>query len=217
MIKPNGYDSTVSSLGYVKPIELGGHKMVIKELTETTGRANQPVVVIKLDTSNQDRDPHYYSDRYIEDNKPDKKWPHAGTFYLNVYERGTNNCSRQFKTFCESVEKSDPAGQFKVNFDVEDFGAQFQGRLIGGIIGDEIGFYNGAETKLRKVRFFCPYNEAYKQRAPEPLYTDEWKKARENYAIPSTPSANLNVGAANSSLPDDFMMMPDDAEELPFN
>lgn len=48
MNKPNNYDNTQAA-GEFTPVELGGHKLIIKQVTETTSKNGKPMIVVLFD------------------------------------------------------------------------------------------------------------------------------------------------------------------------
>ena len=130
MIKPADYDR-VSAYGEFTPLELGGHICQIMSVEETTSSTGKNMLIISLDTAQQDKQPGYYMEQWKNDDRQDKKWG-CRVFQL-VLDKG-GNTSRGLKTFITAVEKSNPG--FQVQWG-DGFAACFKGRLIGGVFGRE--------------------------------------------------------------------------------
>lgn len=81
MQKPNDYDNTQAQGEYI-PVELGGHKLVIKQVTETTSKTGKPMIVVCFDFAPDDVQPGYFMEQFKNDIRPDKKWPNQATQYI---------------------------------------------------------------------------------------------------------------------------------------
>ena len=163
MLKPKNYDNV--SAGNFTPIELGGHRMMIKTVGERTNKSGGDMIVVVFDFDKTDKQPEYFKKAFMDDVRPDKKWPNSGTNYINVLDMKTGDCSRNFKAFCTCVENSNPG--FKINWDAKDFGVQFKGLKIGGVFGRVENEYNGKTTLQHKLRWFCDYGKADSQKTPQ--------------------------------------------------
>lgn len=130
MLKPNDYDH-VTAYGEFTPLELGGHICQIMSVEETTSSTGKDMLIISLDTAQQDKQPGYYMEQWKNDDRQDKKWG-CRVFQLVLGKDGNTN--RGLKTFITAVEKSNPG--FQVQWG-DGFAACFKGRLIGGVFGRE--------------------------------------------------------------------------------
>ena len=142
MQKPQNYEQTQAAGEFIN-IELGGHYLVIKQVEEMTNKNGKPMIKISFDTADNDKQPHYFADRFRNDIRPDKKWPNNGVYYMNT-EDSEEKCSRTFKGFTTSVEKSNPG--FSVQWG-DGFAACFKNKLVGGIFREELGVYNDKEMR----------------------------------------------------------------------
>ena len=104
MNKPNNYENTQAAGDY-KPIELGGHILEIKKVEETMARSGRPMLRIFFDMARTDKQAGYFAQQFKDDIRPDKKWPFGGTAYI-LTEDADGNCTKTFKGFITSVEKS---------------------------------------------------------------------------------------------------------------
>lgn len=205
MIKPNNYDNTTAA-GEFTPIELGGHILVIKEVLEMTSKTGKPMLKISFDTASTDKQPNYFMEQYRNDTRQEKKWAANGSTYMMVEDKD-GNCSRNFKTFITSVEKSNKG------FDVQwgaGFSACFKEKLVGGVFGIVNDFYENKAIKKRQLRWFRSTEGVNEAEVPNETETTAYKNAFTN--TQSSPFGNVPTDANG------FMDIPEGIdEELPFN
>ena len=198
MQKPNGYDEAKAS-GEFTPVELGGHQLIIKQVSEKQNKNGQPMIVVLFDFAQNDKQPGYFMEQFKNDIRPDKKWSNQATQYINVYD-SDGNTSRSFKTFTTCVEHSNNG--FKTQWG-DNFCQQFKDKKIGGVFGEQMDYYNGDEKKKRVLRWFVSSDKVADAQVPEISESQAYK----NY------KANANIASTNG-----FMNIPDGIdEELPFN
>ena len=142
MKKPNNYENTQVQ-GEFTPVELGGHKLVIKKVEERMSKTNRPMIVVYFDFAPGDKQAGYFEEVFANDIRPEKKWPNQGTNYI-LTEDNDGNCSRSFKTFLTCVEHSNNG--FETQWG-DNFGQQFKNKLVGGVFGIQMDFYNGSQIK----------------------------------------------------------------------
>ena len=192
MLKPNNYDNV--STGDFTPIDLGGHHLVIKAVEETRSKGGRAMLKVSFDMAKNDRQAGYMTNEYKNDIRPDKKWPHAGTQYI-LTEDNEGNCSKSFKSFITSFEKSNNCSAVWG----DKFAAQFKGKRIGGVFGEVENEYNGKTSMRHELRYFCDDSKADAAGIPQPKYL---------------PNTNRTAPAPDSS---GFMAIPDGAgDEIPF-
>ena len=203
MNKPDGYEQTRAAGEFI-PIECGGHFLVIKQVEEMQTRTGKPMVKISFDTADNDKQPHYFADQFRNDIRPDKKWPANGITYIQTEDQD-GKCSRSFKGFTTSAEKSNPG--FSVQWG-DRFCETLKNKLIGGIFREELGVYNNKETHQRKLAWFCGNDKVEAAPVPDVFETKEHKSWKD--------SGGITTAAPDSS---GFMNIPDGItdEELPFN
>ena len=192
MQKPGGYDEAKVS-GERIQIRLGGHHCVIKQVTEKKAKTGKDMIVVLLDFDKADDQPDLFGTSFKNDDRPEKKWPFAGSKYIMVNDyNDPSKTSSAFKTFCTCVEKSNNC---KITWGGNDWGSQFKGKKIGAVYGNVENEYEGRITMRQEIRWFCK--------------TDAVDGA-------SVPEDKLLPGSAASqpSQPTDFMPIPDD--EIPF-
>lgn len=201
MNKPNNYDNTQAA-GEFTPVELGGHKLIIKQVTETTSKNGKPMIVVLFDFAPDDKQPGYFMEQFKNDIRPDKKWPNQATNYI-LTEDNDGNCNRSFKTFMTCVEHSNKGFETKWG---DNFGQQFKNKLIGGVFGPQMDFYNNKEIQKRVLRWFISVDRIADATVPEMSETQAYKNHKNGYPAGAIPSG------------DGFMNVPDGVdEELPFN
>lgn len=203
MKKPNSYEETQAQGEYI-PVELGGHRMIVKQVSEKMSKNGKPMLVVLFDFAPDDGQAGYFSKQFADDIRPEKKWPNQATQYILV-EDGDGNCSRSFKTFCTCVENSNTG----FSCWKEDDTFNFQGiknKKVGGVFGPQMDYYNGRELEKRVLRWFVSMDKVDEARIPDVSETQAYKNHIGGY-----PSASKPVG-------DGFMNIPDGIdEELPFN
>lgn len=194
MQKPTGYDETKAS-GEFTPVELGGHYCVIKQVTEQQSSTGKDMIVVLLDFCAPDAQEGYFSDQFNNDDRDEKKWPFAGSKYIMVNDyNDPNKTSRQFKTFCTCVEKSN---NFTIQWGGKDWSKQFKGKKIGAVYGAEEHEYDGKVSMRHLLKWFCNF--------------DSVKTAK----IPATKYLANTTATATGEVP--FVNVPEGVEEeIPF-
>ena len=201
MQKPNNYDNTQAQGDYT-PVELGGHKLIIKQVNETNSKKGKPMIVVLFDFATDDSQPGYFTKQFKDDIRPDKKWPNQATQYI-LTEDENGDCSRSFKTFMTCVEHSNSG--FVTQWG-DAFEKQFKNKKIGGVFGLQMDYYNGREVEKRVLRWFISMDKVSDAKVPDMSETQAYKNHINGYAPGSTPAG------------DGFMNIPDGIdEELPFN
>lgn len=182
MNKPNGYEETYA--GEFVPVQLGGHTAVIKGLEETTSKNGKPMIKVAIDFDDNDSQPEYFNNLFQADDRPDRKWPFNAVQYI-LTEDKDGKCSRSFKSFVSSVERSNNsecvwgAG----------FAKWFLNKRIGVVYGAVEEEYNGNISTRNRIRFFCQYDKAKDARVPEPKLLNNRPVLNEGFmSIPETQS-----------------------------
>ena len=198
MQKPTGYDEAKAS-GDFTPVELGGHYLVIKQVSERKNKNGGDMIVVFFDFAQNDKQAGYFMEQFKNDIRPDKKWSNQATQYINVLD-SDGNTSKAFKTFTTCVEHSNPG--FTTQWG-DNFCQQFKDKKIGGVFGEQMDYYNGDEKKKRVLRWFVSSDKVSDAKIPEISETQAFKNYKTNAGIAST---------------NGFMNIPDSIEdELPFN
>lgn len=202
MNKPQNYDST-SAAGDYEKIKLGGHKMVIKQVSEKESQGGLDMLVILFDFAEGDEQAGYFMKQFENDIRPDKKYPNAGTNYM-IIDENVDYGVRNLKTFITCVEKSNPG--FTVKWG-DNFGQQFKSKLIGGVFGVEKDWYDNREINRHKLARF---------RSIEGINDADIPKERTTKAYDDHLKGEAIMGANPAGT--GFMNIPDGIdEELPFN
>lgn len=203
MRRPNNYDEAKVQ-GEYTPVELGGHKMVIKSVEERMTKTNRPMLVVYFDFAPGDKQAGYFMESFKNDIRPDKKWPNQGTAYV-VAEDAEGNCTSQLKTLCTCTEHSNAGFEcWKPDGTLDIVG--MKNKLIGGVFGPQKDYYNGRELDKRVLRWFVSMDKVDEAAVPEEMETQAYKNHAGGYPAGSTSAGN------------GFMNIPDGIdEELPFN
>ena len=146
MNKPQGYDDVEVGGGDYTPIELGGHKLIIKAIEEVR-KVYSSYLKVSFDTAPDDRQPNYYAEQYKSDTREQKKW--GGVAYLFPTDK-EGRTSKTFKQFCTSIERSNNSQiQWGAGFE-----ASIVGKTVGGIFGEEEYVNAGGEVKTARKLFW---------------------------------------------------------------
>lgn len=140
--KPENYENVeVNEFDFV-PLELGGHKGIIKKAYEYTSEfSGNTSLKVEVDTANDDKQPGYYQQQYDNDTRTDKKWSNGAIKYVSLKE--DENCVRMLKSFITAVENSNPGFTFDWNKEVD----QLKGKKVGLVFGLEEYQNDKGETK----------------------------------------------------------------------
>ena len=177
MQKPNGYDSVSAGGSGFQPIVPGGHYMVVMQVKERKNKNGGDMIVVAYEFDARDVQKGYFKNLYDIDTRLDKKWPVSGTNYINVLDKD-GNCSKNFKSFCVCVENSN---SMKIDWDAQDFCAQFKGKRIGGVFGRSEHEWDGKVSMRTELRYFVEYNRVADAKVPE----DRLLKKTTNSTAPS--------------------------------
>lgn len=162
MLKPDGYDEV--QIGGFTPVDLGGHYCQIKQVAEKKSSTGKDMIVVLFDFCKPDKQEGYFMDSFKNDIREDKKWPFAGSKYIMVNDyNDPKKTSRAFKSFCTCVEKSN-------NYTIQwgdNWSAQFKGKKIGAVYGEEESEYDGKVTRRHNPRYFCNLDAVKDAKIPE--------------------------------------------------
>lgn len=192
MQKPTGFDETQVG-GDFTPINLGGHHANIVSVKEQKSSTGKDMVVVAIDFAKNDSQPEYFKAQFNNDTRADKKWPYQAVQYI-VSEDANGKCSRSFKSFITSFEKSNNCSIMWT----EKFCEQFKNKKIGVVYGEVEEEYNGEVKTRRRIRWFCEDGKVAEQSVPE------------RKTLQSAPSAPVPSATG-------FVEIPEGAdEEIPF-
>ena len=200
MNKPNNYDNTPTQGERVEILE-GGHQLIIYQVVETETKKGKPMIVVQYDFAQGDRQVGLAANTYRDDVSPEKKWPHFATSYIQVEDQ-EGNTSRNFKTFCSSVEASNPG--FKISWG-DGFAACFRKKMVGAVFGPVENEYQGNISIRNELRWYCSVEKSKDAKVPE------LKKLKKD---PGQPQGTPEIPG---SVPG-FMQVPEGYDDdLPFN
>lgn len=203
MKKPSNYENTQAQGEFI-PVELGGHKLVIKQVNEKKAKSGKDMLVVLFDFAPSDEQAGYFSKQFADDIRPDKKWPNQATQYI-LAEDIDGGCSKSLKTFCTCVENSNPGFSCWMSDDTFNFKG-IKTKLVGGVFGVQMDYYEGRELEKRVLRWFVSMDKVADAKIPNVTETQAYKNHVNGYPAGSIPG------------PDGFMNIPDGIdEELPFN
>ena len=161
------------------------------------------MIIVLFDFAQKDAQAGYFMEQFENDIRPDKKYPNQATQYILVNDEN-GNTSRNFKTFTTCVEHSNPG--FVTQWGIENWGAQFKGKDIGGVFGEQLDFYDNKEVTKRVLRWFVSSDKVEGAAIPNITETAAYKNRGDLAGAGSTPSST------------GFVNVPDGIdEELPFN
>lgn len=201
MQKPSGYDEAQAG-GEFTPVDLGGHYAIIKQVSERQSSTGKDMIVVLYDFTSPDKQEGFFSKQFNNDDRPDKKWPFAGTKYIMVNDyNDPNKTSRAFKTFCTCVEKSN---NYQIAWGGNAWAQQFKNKFVGVVFGEEESEYDGKIRMRRVPKWFCNTNKVKDQQIPAPKYL--------NGVGPAQNQQNTSTESA-----DPFLNIPEGIdEEIPF-
>lgn len=127
----NLWDKTeAKEFGEFEVLELGGHETKIISAEEyksdLTGNLSLKVCV---DISGTDKQKGYFTNQYINNNNPDKKWPASATRYLSLKDENLG----YLKGFITALENSNAGFKFNTKGDW----SQLKGLKIASVFGLE--------------------------------------------------------------------------------
>ena len=144
--KPAGYDE-VQAGGEFTPIELGGHKLIIKKIEEATASTGTKYLKVSFDTAPDDAQPNYYTEQWKNDTRDTKKWGGVAMLFPTDREGRT---SKTFKQFCTSIERSNNSKiQWGANFE-----KSIVDKVVGGVFGEEEYINANGEVKTARKLFW---------------------------------------------------------------
>jgi len=170
MQKPQGYDEAIASGEFI-PVELGGHYCIVKQVSEVTSSTGKPMIVVLFDFCAPDQQTDYFTRMFENDDREDKKWPFNGSKYILVQDYSDpKKTSRQFKTFCSCIEKSN---NFEITWGGNAWANQFKGKKIGAVYGEEEREYDGKISMRRVPKWFCGIDAVKDATIPKPKLLDK--------------------------------------------
>lgn len=191
--KPMGYDEVEAGNREYTPIQLGGHKLIVKKIEEITSQSGYNYLKVEFDTTQDDAQPNYYAEQYKNDTRENKKWGGSAVIFPTDREGKT---SKTFKQFCTSIEKSNNS---KIQWGA-GFESSIVNKKIGGVFGEEEYLNASGEVKTARKLF--------------------WWRSLEGVEGADIPNKREVEKPYNGSIVDSdgFMNIPEEIQEgLPFN
>lgn len=205
MQEPRGYKDVQVGWDPVKP---GGHKCVIRKVTETHSSAGNQMIIIEFDMHKTDIQPNYYMNQYIADQKAGKtgdrlKW--RGTEWRVTDER-TEYGTKNLKQFNTAVVDSNDQQELLSRgwyWDEKDqlmkpnwqrYGSCFEGLLVGIVFREEeYTKDDGSHGWSVKPMRYCNFEKAFEQKIPD--RKEQAPSAQPQYQQPPQQWANVPVNA----------------------
>ena len=139
--KPSNYDEITLNDDFT-PIELGGHKGIILNVSEyTSEQSGNTSLKVVVDTAKDDKQPGYFNDLFESDTRDDKKWSNSAIKYVSLKE--DENCVKMLKSFITAVENSNPNFTYNWDKDID----QLKGKKVGLVFALEEYKNQKDETK----------------------------------------------------------------------
>ncbi len=165
MQKPANWETT--NISNFKPVITGGHKCIIKQVTETFSQSGLEMLIVAFDMSVDDPQAKYYTNLYLDDKKnekPDKQAKWKGNQYV-ITDASTQYGTANLKRFLTSVKDSNNG--FEPVWG-DTFCNCLKDKKIGVVFREEE--YEKSDgsigTSVKPFRF-CNYAEADKQEIPK--------------------------------------------------
>lgn len=197
--KPNNYDEVELNSEFT-PIELGGHKGVIKGVEEYTSEySGNTSLKVSVDTTKDDKQPEYFTELYRNDERDDKKWSTSAIKYVSLKE--DENCVRMLKGFITAVENSNPGFTYDWNKDID----QLKNKKIGLVFGLEEYEDNEGKTKTaRKLNQFRSIDKVDNAKIPRVKLLNgefvEYEEYNKNNVI-NTTDDTIEIELGEGDLP----------------
>ena len=204
--KASNYDEVVVNQEFT-PLELGGHKGIIKNVEEYTSEiSGNTSLKVEVDTDKTDKQPNYYQEQYDNNTNSDKKWSTGATKYVSLKE--DENCVKMLKAFITAVENSN--SNFKYNWDKDI--DQLKGKKVGLVFGwEEYEDQDGNVKRATKLTQFRSIDKVDNVNIPKVKLLDGSYVDYDDY------EENLEENRKNNEVPSEFtnITVADD-DDLPF-
>lgn len=189
-----GYENGTSQL------PVGGYVLKITGVRYESGtNGNSDRIVVAFDV-NEGEYAGFFKKRYDSDQSEDKKWKGTTTLYVPREDGSEQDewTTRKFKTFTNALEDSNK----NYKWDWEE--SKWKGLLIGGVFGEVFTLIDGRQVRYTTFKSAVSVENARK---------GDFRKPKAQYKNGASANAvDLSPSAAN----EDFMQIPDGAEEIPF-
>ena len=195
--KAENYDAIEVNQEFT-PLELGGHKGIIKKVEEYTSEiSGNTSLKVEVDTDSTDKQPHYYQEQFNNNTNADKKWSTGATKYVSLKE--DENCVRMLKAFITAVENSNPNFTYDWSKDIN----QLNGKKVGLVFGwEEYEKQDGSIGTATKLTQFRSIDKVDNIKIPKVKLLDGSFVEYESYKKPTTnevPSEFTNITVIDDS------------------
>ena len=159
MERLNGWENA-NSFGDFKSLKAGTYKCIIKGVEELISTNAKKFVKISFDIA-EGEFKNYFTDKYMNDTRTEKKWSGIWNLFLEGYEPGSVNT--KFKGFITSIEKSN------LGF-IWDWNEQKLTNQVVGIVfrDEEFKADDGSIKSSAKPFYAVPVSDIATVKVPEP-------------------------------------------------
>ena len=183
--KAKNYDEVQVNEDFT-PLELGGHKGIIKNVEEYKNPINSNVSLkVEVDTDKIDKQPGYYQEQYNSNTSSDKKWPSGAVKYVSL--KDDENCVKMLKGFITAVENSNANFKFDWSKDTN----QLIGKKVGLVFGwEEYTKQEGSTGVSTKLTHFRSFDKVDSVKIPKVKLLDGTFVEHDKYSLPSNNSSS---------------------------
>lgn len=184
---PNNYNK---DFGDYEQLSAGGHKCRIVRAVETKSQTGKQMLVVNLDTTEDDVQPLFFTNRYVRDKREEKKWP-CKMYIILEGEYAEGNLNR----FLGAVEKSNDTFHPEPGKDLDP--QKFTDLKVGTVFRQEEYTKSDLTVGMSVKPFrWCSYDKAPEQEVPKPKllptsdtdptrFVPEWQKTQTATVTPS--------------------------------
>lgn len=158
MKKIDSFEKT-NAYGEYEVLKAGGYKCIIKKVECNSTSNGKEYLKISFDIA-EGENKEYYKNKYLNDQRPEKKWSGVWTLFTEGYEAGSTN--PKFKGFITSIEESNKG----YNFDWNEKG--LENKKVGLVFREEE--FEGQDGIIHiavKPFYAVSYDKAEEAKIPE--------------------------------------------------
>lgn len=186
MIKKTGNFENTNSYGDFETLKAGGYKCIIKKVECNETSNGKQYLKVSFDIAEGEHK-DFYKNKYLNDQRKDKKWAGVWVLFTEGYEVGSTNS--KFKGLTTAVEESNTG--YKFDWDEKTL----ENKKVGIVMREE-----EFETQMGEIKT-----------AVKPLYAMSYDKVEEA-KIPNI----KKLPEKGDSFENSFSSIQDDSEDLPF-
>lgn len=186
MKRLDSFENT-NAYGDFETLKAGGYKCLIKKVECNTSSNGKEFLKISFDIAEGEHK-DFYSKKYLNDQRPDKKWSGIWTVFTEGYEAGSTN--PKFKGLITSVEESNSGYKFDWNEQT------LVNKKVGLVFREEefIGQLDGQIHSAVKPFYAISYEKAEEAKIPN-------KKEISDEQFDQVFDSNMAAAANNDDLP----------------